>query len=57
MSVCVFGHKGTFWCRYVLSFWHLIGELFSSLVQFSYYINNRQPNGSLLNVLSSLDLT
>ena len=23
-------------------------------VQFSYYINNRQPNGSLLNVLSRL---
>ena len=27
---------------------------FSNSVQFSYYINNRQPNGSLSNVLSRL---
>ena len=29
-------------------------SLFISSVQFSYYINNRQPNGSLSNVLSRL---
>jgi len=28
---------------------------FSRAVQFSYYINNRQPNGSLSNVLSELN--
>ena len=32
---------------------HAVWRLFSS-VQFSYYINNRQPNGSLSNVLSRL---
>jgi len=35
-------HGGDAWC-------------FSRAVQFSYYINNRQPNGSLSNVLSELN--
>ena len=32
----------------------LVGNILVCSVQFSYYINNRQPNGSLSNVLSRL---